>query len=103
MSKQREALKLAQAFIRWTQFGECRTEHHEGPIATAAQVDAAIREALAEPFDPVQDAAHDLLEALEEMMNRAHPAYVGNDFMRGKLIATREIARATIAKAKGEV
>lgn len=46
--KKTEALKLAQAFICWIQFGECRTEHHEGPIPTAAQVDAALREALAE-------------------------------------------------------
>lgn len=48
-------------------------------------------------------AAPDLLEALEIMLDRAHPAYVGNDFMRGKLIAAREIARAAIDKAKGEV
>ena len=48
-------------------------------------------------------AAPDLLEALEHMLHRAHPAYVGNDYMREKLIAARETARAAIAKAKGEV
>ena len=47
-------------------------------------------------------AAPDLLEALEHMLHRAHPAYVGNDYMREKLIAARETARAAIAKAKGE-
>ena len=48
-------------------------------------------------------AAPDLLEALEHMLHRAHPAYVDDDFMQEKLITAIEIARAAIAKAKGEV
>ncbi len=50
----------------------------------------------------LERAAPDLLEALQLMMDRAHPAYVGDESMRDKLIVARETARAAIVKAVGE-
>lgn len=41
-----------------------------------------------------------LREALEEMMHRAHPAYMVGDFPRQKLIEAREQARAALGEAK---
>ena len=39
-----------------------------------------------------------LREALEAMLHCAHPAYVGDDFLRERLIAAREAARTALAR-----
>lgn len=39
----------------------------------------------------------ELIEALEELMLRAHPAYVHDDLMREKLIAARELGHAALS------
>ena|SRR5690554_2346044 len=45
---------------------------------------------------PAPDVAG-LVEALEELMLRAHPAYVHDDLMREKLIAARELGHAALS------
>ena len=49
MNDLRTAAQQALAFIRWTQFGECRTAGWDGPPPTAAETDAALVAALAQP------------------------------------------------------
>ena len=41
--KLKEAAKLANAFIEWTAYGNCRAD--EGPIPTASEVSTALRRA----------------------------------------------------------
>ena len=41
-------------------------------------------------------------DALREMLNAGHPAYVADEYFREQLIAAREKARAAIRKATGE-
>jgi len=43
-----------------------------------------------------------LIDALREMLNAGHPAYVADEYCREQLIAAREKARAAIRKATGE-
>lgn len=43
-----------------------------------------------------------LIDALREMLNAGHPAYVADEYFREQLIAAREKARAAIRKATGE-
>ena len=54
----------------------------------------------ASEFNKVLAQRDELLAALQLMLDRAHPAHVGDDFMRQKLIDAREFARAAIAKVQ---
>lgn len=42
-----QVLRMALAFIRWNQFGECRTEGWEGPPPTATDTVSALEASLA--------------------------------------------------------
>ena len=83
MSKQREALELALEALQFAVYGE------PVPSLEVAAM-RAVRKALA---DPVQEAAPDLLEALELMVD----TYDNGGWPSSTLV----IARAAIAKAKG--
>ena len=83
MNKQREALKLALEALQFAVYGE------PVPSLEVAAM-RAVRKALA---DPVQEAAPDLLEALELMVD----TYDNGGWPSSTLV----IARAAIAKAKG--
>jgi hypothetical protein len=52
--------------------------------------------------DKKQETCSLMAEALRAMLDRAHPAQVGDDFMRQKLIDTREAARAALAAYEAE-
>lgn len=41
-----EAMRMAQAYIRWNKFGECRTPGWDHPPPTAAEVDVALTNAI---------------------------------------------------------
>ena len=85
MSKQREALKMALDWIE---------AQPEPRMTMAAKTMRTIREALAEPIDPVKEAAHDLLEALELLLDQDKH---GDDE-----VWVRVKARQAIRKARGE-
>ena len=88
MSKQREALKMALEALQFAVYGE------PVPSLEVAAM-RAVRKALA---DPVQEAAPDLLNALEQLV-------AVKDYSDGIWGATFDwdAARAAIRKAKGEV
>lgn len=88
MNKQREALKLALEALQFAVYGE------PVPSLEVAAM-RAVRKALA---DPVQEAAPDLLKALEQLV--AVKDY--SDRIWGATFDW-DAARAAIAKAKGEV
>ena len=48
----RQALFAAQSHLRWTQFGECRTQGWDASPPTAAEADAIIVAALAHAVQP---------------------------------------------------
>lgn len=58
--QQRTAMQQAQAYIRWTAFGECRSPWWDGAPPMAAEADLALVQALAEPArtlaEPVTEA-----------------------------------------------
>lgn len=56
----------------------------------------AINLGLTKTLVEMQSEKVKLVEALEELMLRAHPAYVGDDHMREKLIAARELGHAAL-------
>ena len=86
MNKQREALKLALEALQFAVYGE------PVPSLEVAAM-RAVRKALA---DPVQEAAPDLLEALENLADYIDERAGDNE------CRPLENARAAIAKAKGE-
>ena len=88
MSKQREALKMALEALQFAVYGE------PVPSLEVAAM-RAVRKALA---DPVQEAAPDLLNALEQLV--AVKDY--SDRIWGATFDW-DAARAAIAKAKGEI
>ena len=55
MTTLQEAALTALAFIRWNEFGECRTPGFQGPTPTAAEAADALEDALAQQGEPTDD------------------------------------------------
>ena len=90
MSKQREALQLALETLE--NLNGLNTDSMTIWVNDEIEF---IEKALAEPIDPMREAAPDLLEALELMVD----TYDNGGWPSSTLV----IARAAIDKAKGEV